>query len=236
VTEELDHRAREAGARLRASVGDVEPRRRAGVAMNRNRLAAGAVAAVVVAVGVILVVTLTNSSSTTVSTAGLLPTGVSVPPGTHPEIFSPPNLGVSVMLPSTWTASPPASGFQYVMTSPAGSGQFLLAANQTGFVPFDDLLTAKARQTFLRSHGANISSTRVGTIDGHPAVRLRYVIRLGNLIADDTEYDVLTTSSLPVGSSQHQNEYGDTVIVLGAPPHADRSVLNWVASTIRVTS
>ena len=234
MTDELDYRAREAGARLRASVGDVEPRRRTGVAMNRNRLAAGAVAAVVVAAGVILGVTLTNSSSTTVSTAGLLPTGVSVPPGTH-EVFSPPNLGVSVMLPSTWTASPPASGFQYVMTSPAGSGQFLLAANQTGFIPFNASSTAKARQTFLRSRGANISSTSVGTVDGHAAVRLRYVIRLGTLIADDTEYDVLTTSTLPVGSSQHQTEYGDTVIVLGAAPHADRSVLNWVASTIRVT-
>ena len=228
---DFDYRARQAAARLRAAVGDTKPRKRTTMPLARTRfVAAVTVGAVLAVVGVAVV--LTRSSSTTTST-NLLPTA-GTPMASATTVFAPAGLGASITVPSSWKPAPPTSGFQYVIQ---GSGEFVLAARESGFVPLSPTSLAKTRTTFLRSRGGNILSQTTGTVDGRPAAKLHYRLSDGTVTVDDTEYDIITTSTMPVGASQNQREYNDIIIVLGSPPAAKQEpTLQWIASTLRIAS
>lgn len=200
----------------------------------RTRLITGSAVGALLVAAVVIALTISGSGNTTTRTASLLPHGVNSPTGGSTTTYAPAGLGATVTLPATWKAAPPASGFQYVMESRTASEEFLGASRQSGFVPLSAATVARQREAFLRSIGATITSEATGTIDGKPAVRLRYLLTAGHTTVDDSEYDIITNSTLPVGASQEQTEYDNIVFVLGAPVNTDRSVLQWIASTIRI--
>jgi hypothetical protein len=51
----------------------------------------------------------------------------------------------------------------------------------------------------------------------------------------DTEYDIIATSNLAVGASQHQTTYNVITIVVGTPVlQPDPPLTDWIGSTIRI--
>jgi hypothetical protein len=229
---EFDERARLAASRLRASVGPVIPRPQTAMTTNRTRLLAAGVAVVLLAAGVAALLVRSSPSSTTAFTP---PASTPAPAGVTAQTFAPAGLGATLMVPSTWANSPPASGFQYVirgLSSPAG---FVGAGRQGGVVPITAAQLGSTRRSFLTSMGATIDSVSRGTVEGHPAVRLRYRISGGGLTVDDTEYDIVATGTLAAGASQHQTTYDVITIVIGTPVSLpNRPLVDWIASTITV--
>ncbi|HEV3353087.1 MAG TPA: hypothetical protein VG076_09205, partial [Acidimicrobiales bacterium] len=109
------------------------------------------------------------------------------------------------------------------------------AGQRSGVVPVTVAQVKSARQTFLESLGAKIDSTSTGTVDNHPAVRLHYKLTAGGLTVTDTEYDIIATSSLPVGANQHQTTYNVITIVIGTPvSQPDPALTDWIGSTIKI--
>jgi hypothetical protein len=199
---------------------------------NRTRVLAVAVLALVVAAGVaVLLVRSSRSSPGSVDLAASVP----APAGVTPQTFAPAGLGATLMVPSQWRNTPPTSGFQYVIgaeTEPAG---FVGAGQRGGVVPVTVGEVKSARKTFLESLGAKIDSTSTGTVDNRPAVRLHYRLTAGGLTVTDTEYDIIATSNLAVGASQHQTTYNVITIVVGTPVLQQNPALtDWIGSTIRI--
>ena len=185
---EFDDRARLAASRLRASVGAVSPRPQTSMTGNKTRLLAAGVAVLIVVSGVAAYLVGSSHSSTSDSN---LAASATAPAGITPQAFAPAGLGATVMVPSTWANSPPASGFQYVirgLTPPAG---FVGASRRGGVVPVKLAELESTRRTFLSGVGATIDSVSIGKVDGRPAVRFRYALSAGGLTVSDTEYDII---------------------------------------------
>jgi len=176
----------------------------------------------VVALAVIAVAGCDHRSAAA-SSGPFLPVAVATPAGVTARPFSPAGLGVTVDVPATWTPAAPASGFDYVLDGPSGSGQFLLATRAPGFTSARQLLDN--RRSFLKSVGATIQSTRSGAIGSRPAVKLQYRLpgRNGRPAVNDIEYDTL------VGTS------GAALVVVGHVNGgaADLALVAWITSTIR---
>ena len=230
---ELDDRARLAAARLRESVGAVSPRPRTTMAPTRTRALAAAAAVLVVVAVVAAVLTSSHHSS---RTSDLAPTAPA-PAGIPTRSFAPAGLGAALTIPAKWvdTAPAPASGAQFTARGGPPEG-FVLAAVRGGVVPITLSQFAAGRRQLLQSLGGVIDSVKTGTVDNHPAVRLQYKLSAPSGSVVDTEYDILSTSTLPVGASQHQTIYNLISIVVGTPvSHPDQALEDWVGSTIRVT-
>lgn len=167
-----------------------------------------------------------HRQATPAASGPFVPAALSVPAGVKARAFSPPGLGVAVEVPEGWTTASPASGFDYVLDGPPGSGEFLLATRAPGFTSSTALLDK--RRSFLKSIGATIRQVQTGDIGGHPAVKLQYRLpgRNGRPAVNDIEYDTL------VGSN------GAALVVVGAlDGHAvDPALDAWITSTIHPTS
>ncbi|GEM_PF-5521266 len=198
---------------------------------NRSALAIGVAVLLVVAtaVGAYLVRSSRSSTSGNLAAAAPIPTGVT------PQTFAPAELGATLMVPSTWANATPSSGFQHVirgLTPPAG---FVGTLRFGGVVPVTVTQLKSQRTTFLKSAGASIQSESTGTVDGRPAVRLRYTISANGLTVDDAEYDIISTGTLPVGAAQHQTTYDVITIVVGTPvSQPNPALVNWISSTVTV--
>jgi len=229
---EFDYRARSAGARLRASVEAVTPRSQTTMTGDRTRLLAAGVAVLIVVAGVSAYLVGRSGSS---SSKANLAAPATTPAGITPQTFATAGLGATMMVPSTWANSAPASGFQFVtrgLTPPAG---FVGASRRGGVVPVTVGELESTRRTFLSGAGATIESVSTGTVDGRPAVRLRYRLSSGGLTVDDTEYDIISTSTLAVGAAQRQTTYDVITIVVGTPvSQPNRPLVDWIASTIKI--
>lgn len=178
--------------------------------------------------------------TTTTSTVSLLPNGVPSPMGVSTMSVGGNDLGVSVMLPATWSTAPFETGFQLAMDNPLAPHDFITASITAGaFEPSVDHVL-NSQEASLRLMGARIGSTTTGTVDGDPAFRLNYVTSyaagtdMRKIVANRqvavTEYDIILTAA----KGAH-NAYDVVTIVLGAPSTTpDRTLLDWVASTIHV--
>ena len=229
---EFDDRARMSAARLRASVGPVEPRDMT-MASSRTKAVAGAAAALVVAAVIAAIVLSTSSHS---DRSDDLAAAAPAPAAITPRTFAPTGLGASLSIPSQWTDAPPASGFQFVARGQSPPPGFVGAAARSGFVPVSSAALESSRRQFLTSAGAVIHSSSSGQVDGRPAVQLQYRISGNGVTVDDTEYDIVATNTLTVGASQRQTTYNVVTIVIGTPVgRPDPGLVRWIASTIRVT-
>lgn len=166
----------------------------------------------------------------------LLPTKAAASPG-GAQTYSPAGLDASMMLPSSWKAVPLTEGAQFAMSSAAKPRQFMIAGRYGSFLPISLTHLEAGRIKFLQNHGAKITSKVAGSIDGHPAARLTYLIGAATTEVADTEYDVIIRSPLAVGANQHQTVYSDVEIVLGTARSAAGQatpVFDWIASTIKI--
>ena len=166
----------------------------------------------------------------------LLPTKAAASPG-GAQTYSPAGLDASMMLPSSWKAVPLTEGAQFAMSSAAKPRQFMIAGRYGSFLPISLTHLEAGRIKFLQNHGAKIMSKVAGSIDGHPAARLTYLIGAATTEVADTEYDVIIRSPLAVGANQHQTVYSDVEIVLGTARSAAGQatpVFDWIASTIKI--
>jgi len=228
---EFDDRARLAAARLRDSVGAVSPRERTTMPTSRTRNLGMAAAVLAVVAVVAAVVTASHHSS---GNANLAP---SAPPpaGITTRTFAPAGLGATVTVPSHWADTKPSSGFQYAAGSTASPSGFVGAGTQSGVVPVSLSALKDQRRQFLESIGAKIASAKTGTVDNRPAVRFHYKLTVGAQSVIDNEYDIIATSTLPVGAAQHQTIYNVITIVVGTPLSSpNRPLLDWIGSTIRI--
>jgi len=227
----FDDRARLAGARLRDSVGAVSPRPLTTMTSNRTRALGVTVAVLVVAAVIGAAVTASHHAS---GNSNLTPTA-SPPAGITTRTFAPAGLGATVTVPSHWADSRPSSGFQYAAGSVAPPSGFVGAGNQSSVVPVSLSALKDQRRQFLESIGAKIDSAKTGTVDGRPAVRFHYKLTVGNQSVIDNEYDIVATSTLPVGAAQHQSVYNVITIVVGTPVSSpNQPLLDWVGSTIKI--
>jgi hypothetical protein len=102
-------------------------------------------------------------------------------------------------------------------------------------VPITIAQLESQRRTFLQGAGARIDSVTRGTVDSHPAVRLRYTISGNGVTVSDTEYDVIATSTLPVGAGQHQTTYNVITVVVGTPvSQPNPALVDWISSTLTI--
>ena len=155
-------------------------------------------------------------------TSGFVPKHAWLPRGVDGRTFKPAGLGLAVDVPSDWAASPPANGFDYVLRD-ADTGDFLLASKFQSMNALSPTAFLDQRRAFLVGRGAAINDALVGTIQGHPAVRIRYRLpgQDDGRAADDVEYDVLLT---PTASA---------IVVVGASAgHTDPNLVAWITSTI----
>jgi hypothetical protein len=199
---------------------------------NRTRVLAAAVLALVVAAGIaVFLVRSSHSSPGNVDLAASVP----APAGVTPQTVAPAGLGATFIVPSQWKSSPPSFGFQFVIGSETAPAGFVGTGSRGGVVPVAVAEVKSARKSFLESLGAKIDSASTGTVDNRPAVRLHYRLSAGGLTVTDTEYDIIATSSLPVGVSQHQTTYNVITIVVGTPVSQPNPALtDWIGSTIKI--
>ena len=136
-----------------------------------------------------------RSAPAPVAAGNLLSTDPTLPTATLSETFAPPGLGARLSLPSSWVLSGSESGFRYSAHSPRHPYDFVLADTHTAGAPDASVLAANRTQQ-LESFSATIQAEATGTVDGLPAVRLRYLIGTGSEQAEDVEYDLLSGSDV----------------------------------------
>lgn len=166
----------------------------------------------------------------------LLPTDVSFRPGVT-QTYSPTGLDASMMLPSNWRAAPLTENAQYAMESASEPRAVMIAGRYAGVIRRSLSLLVSSRTKFLDKHGAHITSTETGVVDGRPAARITYLIKAPTTEVSDIEYDILTTSPLAAGANQHQTVYSDVEILLVTTESAaagDQQMFDWIASTIKI--
>ena len=200
----------------------------------RAPLLVGALAAVALVAGVGAYLAVRPGGGT----PNLLPVSASAPAGTAPHTFTPTGLGASITVPAQWASEPPASGFQYVISSGSPTGAFVLASRRGGVVPVSAATLQRDRVAQLKQIGASVGSVTTGTVDHRPAVRIRYVLPSPRGAVTDTEYNIVAPSTtLPVGAAQHQTVYNWITIAIGTPvSYPDPALVDWISSTIKVSS
>ncbi len=196
---------------------------------HRRRAPVAFVLAVVaaLAVSVVLGVGLDGSAG------GLLPHGVSRPAGlVGTTVFAPAGAGVSVRLPATWVSTGAVSGFLFSARAARPPVDFVLvAAEDTTLDPVSPRVYGAGRRQALTRDGAAIASQTIGTVGGHPAIRLRYTFPSPGGPDTDTEYDISTSAGFGAG----QTEYNWVSVVVGRPSSSGRQpLLRWIASTVRL--
>jgi hypothetical protein len=218
---DLDQVAEAAARALRASSAWVEARDIGAMASRRRTVAIAAVTAValvVLAVGLGAVFTRTNGQSS----SSLLPAATQPPAGAAVQTFRPPGVGISIQIPATWTAQPPPNtSVGYEMRGPGSQGFIGLAHRAS--VPMSVASYRDEQVKRLQAFGGVLHRSRIGKVDGHPAVKLTYFVQGKGLSAEDTEYDIL------LGAGQV------AVVVVGtSPTQPNLPLVNWISSTIKV--
>lgn len=163
---------------------------------------------------------------------GLLPHGVSRPAGlVGTTVFAPAGAGVSLVVPADWVNTGQVSGFLYSARAPRPPHDFVLAGAYTTLYPISARTYEASRWQTLTGDGDRISSHTIGTIGGHPAIRLRYTLRQPTGPVADTEYDISTATRFGSGRVL----YNWITVVIGRPASSARQLLlMWMASTIKL--
>ncbi|HET6873549.1 MAG TPA: hypothetical protein VFH70_02155 [Acidimicrobiales bacterium] len=141
------------------------------------------------------------------------------------EVYRPPGFGVSVRIPPGWTDTGPVNGFEAGRSQPSAPRAFVLFSRLRPGPDASPTQLAGMRISFLAELEAAVDSFTTRTLQGHPAVVLRYRLpdKRGGSV-DDTEYDLFVGGTV-------------TVVVIGEPsPPADAALVRQIEASLRVTA
>ena len=178
---------------------------------------------ILLAMGLVLLSACDNGPS--LRAVAPVPTSLPTPAAVTATPFGPPDLGITLMVPSTWKPSTVTSGFEYAMRDTGPTHAYLLANIRTVPEGTTPARFAQRRIAYLKTVHGTVESTAGTTVDGHGAARLRYRLTLpGGRAVEDVEYDIARGPTF-------------VVIALGEPaPQTDTPLLDWIMSTVRVST
>ena len=181
------------------------------------------VGAAIVGIVAVVVLVITRDGDDGVPAALTSPTTAapspapSPPSGVRAERFAPEGLGVTMQVPSTWSAGEGEEGYDAVAESPDGSA-FVLVDRRS-------ITGARDRVGQVERLGASVESERTVDVDGFDAQVLVYESPFpGRGIGHATEVDV----DLADGT------YAIVVVAAVDGSDVDPDVLAWIVETVRV--